>query len=300
MGSALFACCSLGLVLALTTLAAPARPAAPGLVATSTALQDFIIDRWTTRAGLPQSSVTSLVQADDGAIWVATFGGVARFDGLAFDVVDLTTHPELDGIRFVAVDVVPDGRLVLLAQDGAVYRGRGPFARVPAPSGLRGSAEGFTRDARGRAWFTVGDELLVLDRERVKLDRTLGGIRDMAKLPSAVWVIDSNKEHIAVGEARKLGIPVISILDTNCDPDDIDFPIPGNDDAIRSVTLLTRVIADAVAEGLIARAGRATAAAEGDVVEVIVEEPLAEWEQELLAGGGTAEVVVESTEGPSA
>jgi small subunit ribosomal protein S2 len=134
----------------------------------------------------------------------------------------------------------------------------------------------------------------------VKLDRTLGGIRDMAKLPSAVWVIDSNKEHIAVGEARKLGIPVISILDTNCDPDDIDFPIPGNDDAIRSVTLLTRVIADAVAEGLIARAGRATAAAEGDVVEVIVEEPLAEWEQELLAGGGTAEVVVESAEGPSA
>ena len=144
-------------------------------------------------------------------------------------------------------------------------------------------------------------ELLVLDRERVKLDRTLGGIRDMAKLPSAVWVIDSNKEHIAVGEAKKLGIPVISILDTNCDPDDIDFPIPGNDDAIRSVTLLTRVIADAVAEGLIARAGRATAAAEGDAVEVIVEEPLAEWEQELLAGGATAtetvEVVVTEAEG---
>jgi len=144
-------------------------------------------------------------------------------------------------------------------------------------------------------------ELLVLDRERVKLDRTLGGIRDMAKLPSAVWVIDSNKEHIAVGEARKLGIPVISILDTNCDPDDIDFPIPGNDDAIRSVTLLTRVIADAVAEGLIARAGRATAAAEGDMVEVVVEEPLAEWEQELLAGGAaateTVEVVTTETEG---
>jgi small subunit ribosomal protein S2 len=130
--------------------------------------------------------------------------------------------------------------------------------------------------------------------------RWLGGIRDMAKLPSAVWVIDSNKEHIAVGEARKLGIPVISILDTNCDPDVIDFPIPGNDDAIRSVTLLTRVIADAVAEGLIARAGRAAAAAEGDTVEVIVEEPLAEWEQELLAGGGATEVVVEATETPSA
>jgi len=132
-------------------------------------------------------------------------------------------------------------------------------------------------------------ELLVLDRERTKLDRTLGGIRDMAKLPSAIWVIDSNKEHIAVGEARKLGIPVISILDTNCDPDEIDFPIPGNDDAIRSVTLLTRVIADAVADGLMVRAGRS---AEGDAAAVIAaEEPLAEWEKELLAGGSAPEAV---------
>jgi len=144
-------------------------------------------------------------------------------------------------------------------------------------------------------------ELLTLDRERVKLDRTLGGIRDMAKLPSAVWVIDSNKEHIAVGEARKLGIPVISILDTNCDPDEIDFPIPGNDDAIRSVTLLTRVIADAVADGLMARAGRART--EGDnAVVVAADEPLAEWEQELLAGGGAeaVEVVEILTEAPQA
>ena len=144
-------------------------------------------------------------------------------------------------------------------------------------------------------------ELLTLDRERVKLDRTLGGIRDMAKLPSAVWVIDSNKEHIAVGEARKLGIPVISILDTNCDPDDIDFPIPGNDDAIRSVTLLTRVIADAVADGLMARAGRARGEGE-DAVVVAADEPLAEWEQELLAGSGTevVEVVEVITEAPQA
>jgi small subunit ribosomal protein S2 len=131
-------------------------------------------------------------------------------------------------------------------------------------------------------------ELLVLDRERTKLDRTLGGIRDMTKLPSAVWVIDSNKEHIAVGEAHKLGIPVISSLDTNCDPDVIDFPIPGNDDAIRSVTLLTRVIADAVADGLMARAGRAV---EGEAAAIAAEEPLAEWEKELLAGGAPAEVV---------
>ena len=128
-------------------------------------------------------------------------------------------------------------------------------------------------------------ELLVLEREKDKLERTLGGIRDMAKTPSAVWVVDTKKEHIAVGEARKLGIPVIAILDTNCDPDEVDFPIPGNDDAIRSVALLTRVIADAVADGLIARASRA--AGEGSVAA----EPLAEWEQELLAGQAAAEVV---------
>ena len=95
----------------------------------------------------------------------------------------------------------------------------------------------------------------MLTREKNKLERSLGGIRDMDKVPSAIWVVDTNKEHIAVGEARKLGIPVIAILDTNCDPDLVDYPIPGNDDAIRSAALLTRVIASAVAEGLQARAG---------------------------------------------
>ena len=100
-------------------------------------------------------------------------------------------------------------------------------------------------------------ELLQLRREHDKLDRTLGGIRDMARVPSAIWVVDTKKEHIAVNEARKLGIPVVAILDTNCDPDEVNYPIPGNDDAIRSVALLTRVVADAVAEGLIARAGAA-------------------------------------------
>ena len=109
-------------------------------------------------------------------------------------------------------------------------------------------------------------ELLVLRREKDKLARTLGGIRDMAKVPSAVWIVDTNKEHLAVDEARKLNIPIVAILDTNCDPDVVDYKIPGNDDAIRSVTLLTRVIADAAAE----------AGAEA--------EPLAEWERELLAG----------------
>jgi small subunit ribosomal protein S2 len=131
-------------------------------------------------------------------------------------------------------------------------------------------------------------ELLLLKRERDKLDKTLGGIRGMAKVPSAVWIDDTKKEHLAVDEARKLGLPVIAILDTNCDPDEVDYKIPGNDDAIRSVTLLTRVIADAVAEGLISRSGgNAAADAEG-----AADEPLPEWERELL--GGDAEATAEA------
>ena len=101
----------------------------------------------------------------------------------------------------------------------------------------------------------------------------------MQKVPSAVWIVDTKKEHIAVGEARKLNIPVVAILDTNCDPDEVDYKIPGNDDAIRSVTLLTRVVADAVAEGLMARSGGKSGGAEGEDAE-----PMAEWERELLAG----------------
>ncbi|MFE3097556.1 30S ribosomal protein S2 [Streptomyces sp. NPDC059248] len=125
-------------------------------------------------------------------------------------------------------------------------------------------------------------ELLVLSREKTKLEKTLGGIREMQKVPSAVWIVDTKKEHIAVGEARKLHIPVVAILDTNCDPDEVDYKIPGNDDAIRSVTLLTRVIADAVAEGLIARSGVATGDSKpGDKA---AGEPLAEWERDLLEG----------------
>ncbi|MER6285768.1 MULTISPECIES: 30S ribosomal protein S2 [Streptomyces] len=124
-------------------------------------------------------------------------------------------------------------------------------------------------------------ELLVLSREKAKLEKTLGGIREMSKVPSAVWIVDTKKEHIAVGEARKLNIPVVAILDTNCDPDEVDYKIPGNDDAIRSVTLLTRVIADAVAEGLISRSRVAT----GDKGEKAAGEPLAEWERDLLEGG---------------
>jgi small subunit ribosomal protein S2 len=120
-------------------------------------------------------------------------------------------------------------------------------------------------------------ELLMKRRELDKLHKSLGGIRNLTKTPSAIWVVDAKREHLAMSEAAKLGIPVVGILDTNADPDEIQFPIPGNDDAIRSVGLLTRVIADAVAEGLVIRHDKPAAA--GNVSAV---EPLADWERELL------------------
>ena len=99
--------------------------------------------------------------------------------------------------------------------------------------------------------FTVlpKKEVMKLQAEKEKLNRFLGGIKDMPGLPDAVYVVDPRKERIAVAEARKLGIPVIAIVDTNCDPDEIDYVIPGNDDAIRAVRLITSKLADAVIEG---------------------------------------------------
>ena len=92
-------------------------------------------------------------------------------------------------------------------------------------------------------------ELGKLEKERVKLDKVLSGIKNMSGLPQAIFVIDPKKEHIAVTEARKLSIPVIAVVDTNCDPDIIDFIIPGNDDAIRAIRLFTGRMADSVTEG---------------------------------------------------
>ncbi|AHI00658.1 30S ribosomal protein S2 [Kutzneria viridogrisea] len=140
-------------------------------------------------------------------------------------------------------------------------------------------------------------EILMLTREKDKLEKTLGGIRDMSKVPSAVWIVDTKKEHIAVGEARKLNIPVVAILDTNCDPDEVDYPIPGNDDAIRSAALLTKVVAEAAAAGLIARSGARGKDGAAEDKAVAAEEPLAEWEQELLVGAAAAPA---ATEGGSA
>jgi len=103
-------------------------------------------------------------------------------------------------------------------------------------------------------------EVLGLERERVKLEKTLGGIKNMNGLPGAVFIIDPKKEHIAVEEARKLEIPIVAITDTNCDPDLIDYVIPGNDDAIRAIKLFTGKIADACAAG--ARLGQTRAASD--------------------------------------
>jgi len=93
-------------------------------------------------------------------------------------------------------------------------------------------------------------EIMHFTRTRFKLNRALGGIRDMGALPGTVFVVDTKKEYIAVNEARKLDIPVIAIVDTNVDPDPIEYPIPGNDDAIRSISLITHTIAEAIVEGL--------------------------------------------------
>jgi small subunit ribosomal protein S2 len=136
-------------------------------------------------------------------------------------------------------------------------------------------------------------EALRHTRELVKLDRNLGGISGLDKLPDAVFILDTNKEHIAVNEANKLGLPVVAVVDTNCDPDLIDFVIPGNDDAIRSGELLCRVIADAVVEGRYIAANRpkaqpAQAAAPtppAPAAETPVVEPVAEAEPVPAAAG---------------
>jgi small subunit ribosomal protein S2 len=104
-------------------------------------------------------------------------------------------------------------------------------------------------DRSGAFEFLPKKEVLKLRHEKEKLERNLAGIQDMERLPDAIFVVDTKKEHIAVTEARKLGIPVVAIVDSNCDPDEVDYIIPGNDDAIRSCAVVARVIADALQEG---------------------------------------------------
>lgn len=124
-------------------------------------------------------------------------------------------------------------------------------------------------------------ELLLLRREKDKLERQLGGIRNMNRTPSALFVVDINKEALAVSEANKLGIPVVALVDTNTDPELVTYPIPANDDAIRGVELLTRLMADAVADGLLERSGKAVKTEEAS------DQPMAEWEKNLLENKDT-------------
>ncbi len=114
-------------------------------------------------------------------------------------------------------------------------------------------------------------EVIQLKAEREKLEKFLGGIKNMTKLPGAVFIVDPKKEKIAVQEAKKLGIPVVAIVDTNCDPDDADYVIPGNDDAIRAVALLAQTASNAILEGKQGESFEVTEEADEEVVEEAVE-----------------------------
>ncbi len=129
---------------------------------------------------------------------------------------------------------------------------------------LSNSAQGFTKKER-----------LNLDREKGKLERALGGIKNMGSTPDLMVIIDTNKEAIAIEEAKRLGIPVVALLDTNCDPDKIDFPIPGNDDAARAISLYCDLFAKAVIDGIERQQGR-MGVDTGAAVEAPVEAALAD------------------------
>ncbi|MEM7460707.1 MAG: 30S ribosomal protein S2 [Pseudomonadota bacterium] len=150
-------------------------------------------------------------------------------------------------------------------------------------------------------------ELLNLERDREKLDKALGGIANMGGLPDLIFVIDTNKEAIAIKEARKLGIPVVAVVDTNCDPDDADFAFPGNDDAARAISLYCNLIADAVMDGLAeSSAGLGIDLGDSEDIEALVEADLAaadaaetateEAASEETATEETAEVSEDKTE----
>ena len=149
-------------------------------------------------------------------------------------------------------------------------------------------------------------EALRIRHEYDKLARNLGGIRDLDRLPEAIFILDTKKEEIAVREARKLGIPIVAVLDTNCDPEEVDYGIPGNDDAIRAGALLTRIMADAVIEG---KSMRPDQPADGDkprpapeqatVLPTAEAQPKAEWELQLEAEEEAAREGPDDPQGPS-
>jgi len=145
-------------------------------------------------------------------------------------------------------------------------------------------------------------EQLMLTREREKLDRSLGGIKDMGGTPDLMFVIDTNKEGIAIQEAKKLGIPVVAVVDTNCDPDPIDFPIPGNDDASRAIALYCDLIADAVLDGMAdSQLAMGVDIGESEApVEALVEETAAEEAEAPKADAAEAEAEAPKAEAADA
>ncbi len=173
----------------------------------------------------------------------------------------------------------------------------GSIARLRELEGVLGG------DGSGRS----KKELLQLTRERDKLELSLGGIKDMGGIPDIMFVIDTNKEAIAILEARKLNIPVIAILDTNCDPDGITYPIPGNDDAARALQLYCDLIADAVLDGLAAGQassgvdlGASVAPMEPTLARELTPEPVAEAAAPEAAQEATAEAIEAVAEEPAA
>src|SRR5258708_2949862 len=121
--------------------------------------------------------------------------------------------------------------------------------RVTGQKSVKGLKELDEMATDGRYELLPKKEVIKLERERKHLQANLAGIKNMSRLPDAVFVVDSNKEQIAVREARKLGIPVVAVVDTNCDPSEVDYVIPGNDDALRAIRLFTSKISESIAEG---------------------------------------------------
>ena len=154
-------------------------------------------------------------------------------------------------------------------------------------------------EGEGQAQGRTKKELLQLTRERDKLELSLGGIKDMGGIPDLMFVIDTNKEDIAILEARKLGIPVIAILDTNCNPDGINFPIPGNDDAARAIQLYCDLMADSILDGL--AAGQAASGVDLGAMESPMEPALARSEAPVEAPAEqVAEAPVQESVQPAA
>jgi small subunit ribosomal protein S2 len=150
----------------------------------------------------------------------------------------------------------------------------------------------------GRYDLLPKKEVIKLERERKHLQANLAGIKNMTRLPDAIFVIDSNKEQIAVRESRKLGIPVVAVVDTNCDPSEVDYVIPGNDDALRAIRLFTSKISESIAEGVHARDDKQTA----DIQAAAESEPAvaAPGAEDLLAEVATEGATSGAAAGPEA